>query len=93
MPDGKSQGIEVVGYNASSKNFVVRSYDNQGSESSMTLAVARDTITIAGETMRFTGQFVDNGSTVQGTWQLKANEQSDWAPWMQVRLVRSGSKA
>jgi hypothetical protein len=59
----------------------------------MTLAVARDTITIAGETMRFTGQFVDDGATVQGTWQLKANEQSDWAPWMQVRLVRSGSKA
>jgi hypothetical protein len=93
MPDGKNQGIEVVGYNASSKNFVVRSYDNQGSESSMTLAVTRDIITIADETMRFTGQFVDNGSTVQGTWQFKANEQSDWAPWMQVRLVRSGSKA
>jgi hypothetical protein len=58
----------------------------------MTLAVARDNITIAGETMRFPGQFVDNRSTVQGTWRLKANEQSDWAPWMHVRLVRSGSK-
>jgi hypothetical protein len=59
----------------------------------MTLAVGRDSITIVGETIRFTGQFVDNGSTVQGTWQSKANEQCDWAPWMQVRLVRSGSKA
>ncbi len=90
MPDGRNEGIEVIGYDGSAGKFAVRSFDNQGGESSMSLAVVHESITIVGDNMRFEGQITGNGSMVQGVWQLNAGEQQGWAAWMQVRLVRSG---
>lgn len=88
MPEGKRQGIEVIGCAENEEAFTARSYDDLGNESVMKVSVAGNSINFANEVMRFTGKLVDRGEAIHGVWELKAGASAEWSPWMEVTLTR-----
>jgi hypothetical protein len=53
----------------------------------MQAGVVGDTWTFAGESMRFTGAFGDDGKSISGKWEYFGDD-SSWHHWMDVRLNR-----
>lgn len=90
MPDGRVQGIEVLGYSREDGCFSQHSFDNSGKVSVMQARVEKDTWTFVGEGVRFTGSFQDNGKVFAGLWELRSEEDAAWRPWMDVRLTKVG---
>jgi hypothetical protein len=86
MPDGKTQGIEVIGYSRETDSYPMHSFDNSGNASLMQARVDQETWTFVGEGIRFTGDFRDHGETFAGLWERRSGEGSAWQPWMEVTL-------
>jgi hypothetical protein len=86
MPDGKVEGIEVIGYNQETKSYPMHSFDNSGNASVMHARIENDTWIFTGESLRFTGRFLDNGKVFAGLWELRSSDGSAWQPWMDVKL-------
>ena len=89
MPDGKVQGIEVIGYSQETNSYPMHSFDNSGKASMMQARVELDTWTFVGEAVRFTGSFGDQGKIFEGLWESRSGEGAAWQPWMNVRLMKT----
>ena len=87
MPEGRVQGIEIIGGGVEDDVYPMHSFDSQGHEGFLLARVDGGTWTFSGDTMRFAGRFVDEGRTFTGLWQLRSDDGS-WQPWMSVRLRR-----
>lgn len=88
MPDGQTQGIEIIGYDAESRTYTMHTFDNQGNAGVMQASVEGDTWTFTGESLRFTGSFRDGGNTIAGMWEQRSQDGSHWIPWLDVTLTK-----
>jgi hypothetical protein len=88
MPDGRTQGVEILGYDAARATYTVQSFDSAGNTAAMTASVAGDTWTFEGKSLRFRGSFRDGGNTLVGVWDRRADEVADWGHWMDVKLSK-----
>jgi hypothetical protein len=89
MPDGKVQGIEVIGYSRENDSFPMHSFDSTGNTSLMQARIEKETWTFVGETIRFTGRFRDNGRVFAGLWEFRSGEDASWQPLMDVILRKA----
>jgi hypothetical protein len=87
MPDGRSQGIEIIGYDAERDRFPMHAYDNDGNVTEMDGSSDGSSLQFEGSGVRFVGTFNDQRSVVSGTWELQTDELA-WLPWMRVTLTR-----
>lgn len=81
------EAIEIIGWDAESGTYSMRSYDNHGNEELMRMTERDGTWTVQGESARFTGAFSDGGGVLSGHWERR--EVDRWLPWMDVRLTRA----
>ncbi len=88
MPQGKVQGIEIIGYKRESNTYPMYSFDSKGNTSLMQARVEKETWTFAGEAIRFTGKFSDNGKIFSGLWEFRPGEDASWQPLMDITLRR-----
>jgi hypothetical protein len=90
MPEGRLQGMEVIGYSPEDDFYPMRSFDSLGNESVMKARWDEDTWTFAGENVRFTGRFHDDGNVFAGLWEQRAADGAPWQAWMNVKLTKTG---
>jgi hypothetical protein len=88
MPDGRTQGIEVIGYDAAKGTYTLRSFDSAGNTEIMTGTVTGDTWTFEGKTLRFRGGFRDGGNTLAGMWEQRSDDAAPWVYLMDVKLSK-----
>lgn len=88
MPDGRTQGIEVIGYDPASDAYSMHSFDSAGRVAVMRASVEREEWTFEGPSLRFTGGFRDGGDTWAGTWTQRSSEGAEWFPWMNITLSK-----
>lgn len=90
MPDGRSQGIEIIGPDApdgaASGHYTMHSFDSTGKAETMRAVVNGNSVAYDGDGVRFRGAFNGDGSEMSGTWSLQAEGSADWEPWMSVVL-------
>jgi hypothetical protein len=89
MPDGRVEGIEIIGYSRESDSYPMHSFDSSGNASVMQARREDDRWTFVGEKTRFTGGFRDRGTVFAGLWELRSDDDDAWQPWMDVRLTKS----
>lgn len=89
MPDGKTQGIEIIGYNEANRNYPMYSFDSQGNTGLMKARVEGDQWIFEGESLRFIGGFRDAGRTFAGLWEQRAGDGIAWLPWMDIALTKA----
>ncbi len=87
LGDQPVQTLEIIGYDASSRSYVTRSYDNQGNSNTYRANLRAAWWTILGESERFTGVFSDDGTTLTGMWEQSADG-ATWTSWMTIKLTR-----
>ncbi len=80
--------MEVIGYDLASKKYTARSYDDQGTSELFEVALKGTSWSIIGKSVRFSGKFDADGSTLTGLWERKGKK-SGWQPWITLRLVRA----
>jgi hypothetical protein len=88
MPDGRTQGVEIIGYDSASETYTLHSYDNSGNTDVMHARVVNDKWTFEGKLLRFTGGFRDAGDTLAGIWERRPDEGAPWVHWLDVSLSR-----
>jgi hypothetical protein len=86
MPDGKVQGIEVIGYSRDSDSYPMHSFDSTGTATVMQARVDEEDWTFVGESLRFTGRFRDGGGVFAGSWEVRSGVNGSWQPLMHVTL-------
>ncbi|MBB6558299.1 hypothetical protein HNP48_000963 [Acidovorax soli] len=92
MPEGRSQGIEVIGADDSEGkggHYTLRSFDDTGKEDTLRAVVDGKAVAFDGEEVRFRGAFNGDETEMSGTWSLQADGSQGWEPWMTVSLRRS----
>lgn len=88
MPEGKVQGLEVVGYSRETKSYPMYSFDSAGNTSLMQAHWERGTWKFVAQAIRFTGRFRDNAATFEGVWERRSPDDAPWQQWMSVKLTR-----
>lgn len=88
MPDGRTQGIEIIGYDAVLGTYTVQSFDSAGNTDVMSAWLADDTWTFEGKSLRFRGGFRDGGKTLAGVWDKRSDERLAWEHSMDVKLSK-----
>lgn len=83
-----ARSMEVIGYEAVSKKYTARSYDDQGATDLFEVALKERSWNIIGDSMRFGGKFDTKGNKLTGLWELKS-KQGKWQPWIKLRLERA----
>jgi hypothetical protein len=87
--DGKpTRSMEVVGFDASKKQYFARSFDDQGSIEVYVVALNGRRWSISGRTVRFSGTFDTQKNRLRGLWELKGSK-SVWQPWIKLELART----
>jgi hypothetical protein len=88
MPDGRTQGVEILGYDAARRKYTLQSFDSAGNIEQMTATVAGDTWTFEGKSLRFRGSFRDGGNTLVGEWDRRTDDGAGWEHSMDVKLSK-----
>ncbi|QOW24657.1 DUF1579 family protein [Lysobacter sp. H23M47] len=83
-----TRSMEVIGYDRTSKKYLARSYDDQGSSEQFEVALKGKKWSITGEAVRFSGRFNPDNNQLTGLWELKGKK-AGWQPWIQLKLVRA----
>ena len=87
--DEKVEAIEIIGYDASSQTYPMRSFDSQGNFVTMQASVSDDGIwTFTGESERSTLVVSDDDNTMTAHWE-RSDDGSNWLPWMDVKLTKA----
>ena len=80
--------VELIG-EFDGEGYTMRSFDNSGAVGTMRATVDRDGVmTFAAATTRARLHVARGGQTMQAEWERRADEKSDWIPWMQMRFTR-----
>lgn len=80
--------MEVMGFDASKKQYFARSYDDQGASDVFVLALNGRRFSITGKTARFSGNFDARKNRLGGLWELKGGK-ANWQPWIKIELIRA----
>jgi hypothetical protein len=87
--DGKpTRSMEVIGFDASKRQYVARSYDDQGSTEGFVVALNGRRWSINGKAVRFEGSFDAQRNRLSGLWEIKRSK-AGWQPWIKLDLVRA----
>lgn len=89
MGDEKVQAIEIIGgYDALSKTFPMRSFDNQGNFTTMQARVGQDGVMkITGEMMRSMLIADKDCNNMTAYWERSENGVT-WMPWMDMKFSK-----
>jgi len=87
MPDGRVQGIEVIGYSHKSDSYPMHSFDSIGNAILMQARVEKESWTFLGEAIRFIGGFRENGKVFTVLWEFRSAD-APWQPLMDVTLTK-----
>ena len=88
MGGGHLTALEIIGYDAATGTYPMRSYDSQGNTGTHTATLHDGAWTFQGPSERFTGSFSEDGGTITGLWEQSADGAA-WTPWMDVVLTRA----
>ena len=83
-----ARSMEIIGFDAETRKYLARSYDDQGLTEQFEVALKGRKWTIVGESVRFDGRFNADDSELAGLWELRG-KQGGWQPWIRIRLVRA----
>lgn len=88
--DEKVDAIEIIGgYDASTRTYPMRSFDNQGNVVTMQARVSEDGVwTFTGESERSTLVVGDEGTTMTVHWERSSDGGSNWLPWMDMKFTK-----
>ena len=89
MPEGKVEGIEIIGYDRESGSYLMHSFDSTGNATLMRGTTEKESWTFTGESVRFRGSFRDGARVFAGVWEMRASDGSGWEPWMEVTLRKN----
>lgn len=88
MGDAKVDAIEMIGYDAASGAYPMRSYDNDGGETLMTGEFRGDgTYRLSADEQRSTVEFGEDGRHMAAHWERRTDG-GEWEPWMEMRFTR-----
>ena len=80
-------GVEIISYDAASKQYHSHFFDSQGNISTDAFSIQGDTCTWTGEKTRCTALFTNNGKT-QTAHHERLDESGNWVPAMDVTLTK-----
>ena len=83
-----ARSMEVMGFDAATKKFFARSFDDQGATELYDIHLSGKKWSITGKAMRFTGRFSPRSDSLTGLWEIKGRK-SGWQPWIKLLLVRA----
>ncbi len=89
LPDRRTQGIEIIGYDGAKGTYPMHSFDSLGNTAVMHASVNGRYWSFTGESLRFTGGFSEDGNTFAGLWEQRSSDRSSWLPWMDITLMRT----
>jgi len=81
------KAIEMIGYDADTKNYPMYSFDNNGNFEEMKAILENDIWTITGKDKRCTIVFNAKADTIIGKWE-KLVDGLYWSPWMDMELTK-----
>lgn len=87
MGGGELKALEVIGYDAATGTYPMRSFDSLGNTGTHQASVRDGVWTFQGDAERFTGRFSADGGTITGLWE-RSDDGATWVPWMDVTLTR-----
>ena len=89
MGDAQVKVIEMIGgYDASSRTYPMRSFDNQGNFQTMQASTDEQGVWVfAGEKIRTTLVVADDGKTMTAKWE-RTNDGSMWQHWMDMKFTK-----
>jgi hypothetical protein len=85
--DAPGGGIEIIGLDPASGNFISRFFDSRGDATAHELTIEGDTWTWLGEKTRCKAVFADGGRT-QTAHHERLDERGGWVPSMEVTLTK-----
>jgi hypothetical protein len=83
-----TRSMEVIGYDLASKQYLARSYDDEGASEDFAVALTGKRWSILGKTVRFNGRFDASNNKLTGLWELKGKK-AGWQPWIKLKLDRA----
>ena len=86
--DERSETIEIISYDDSTKSYRMQYFDNKGSHGLMTARFDNNKWRFQGETLRFRGSFNENKTIFSGTWEQSSG--GNWHHFMDIRLEKEG---
>jgi hypothetical protein len=84
----RKEGIEIIGYDASTNTFPMHYFDRRGNAESMQASINDGVWRFQGESIRFTGSFSKDGMELSGIWEQKNND-SLWTHLMEIKLNKN----
>lgn len=91
MGDERVEGAEIIGWHPERSAYVTQYFGSDGPaafEATLTEEEGVLTWRMRNESMRFAGSFSDDGNTIAGHWELRADD-GRWRSWMEITLTRS----
>ena len=82
------RSMEVMGFDASKKQYFARSFDDQGSTELFIVSLSGRRWSISGKTVRFSGGFDTQKNRLRGLWEIKGSN-ARWKRWINLELVRA----
>ena len=83
-----TRSMEVMGFDASKRQYFATSYDDQGASEDFVVALDGRRWSIHGKTVRFSGSFDVRKNRLRGLWELKGGK-AGWQPWIELELIRA----
>ena len=88
MGEERTEVIELIGYDASSKTYPMRSFDQQGNFTTMQANIDQDgVLKITGDKMRSALSASKDGRYMKAHWE-RSEDGSTWMPWMDMEFTR-----
>ena len=78
--ESEFNGMEVIGCDAESQNYVSRFFDNSGNAPTYQVSVRNNVWTYRGELQRATFEFSNDGKTMKTHWDWRKSEGENWLP-------------
>ena len=87
--DAEFNGMEVISYDAESRTYSSRFFDNVGNAPTYQVSVRDNVWTYSGELQRATFEFSDDGNTMTTHWDWKKTDGEDWLPLCDLKSTKS----
>ena len=89
VSDAAFKGMEVIGYDASSKSYTSHFFDNAGNAPSYQVTKRDNVWTYIGELQRATFEFSNDGNTMAIHWDWKKTDGGNWLPLCDLTASKS----
>lgn len=87
MGNELSQTHEIIGYDKNAGHYTMQYYNNRGESGNMIASINGNQCTFESPTLRFIGEFNEDGSILSGNWQ-KLEENGAWINFIKITLTK-----